>query len=300
LDRGNDPSPAIRTVYGEFFPWLVLLDENWARAARSRIFTTAHGERELRYAAWGAYVLSFPPYDKVVDILREEYLAAISSLGEPWPVSILRDADPDRRLAEHLVLVYGRGAIAANDELWQRFWQTGASAVRAHALSFIGRTIDTEKGPLPKDIHDRFVALAGERIVAAEKSPDDTGLIEEMRALGWWFANKAFDAKWAINSLNRVLDLTGGQIEAEFSLAERLAETCKSLPTPAARCLRKMVTGTSEVWGILGQPEHIRTVLRTARDSREPQAPFEVRKSIDVLVSKGFDDYRDLLAPLDA
>jgi hypothetical protein len=34
LDPANDPSLAIRAVYGQWFPWLVLLDRAWAEAQR--------------------------------------------------------------------------------------------------------------------------------------------------------------------------------------------------------------------------------------------------------------------------
>lgn len=294
LDPAREPSLAVRTVYGEFFPWLVLLDEGWACSVRQLVFPSAENERKLWCAAWGAYVISNPPYDKVVDVLREEYIAAIDNLGKPWPVCVLRSADPEGRLAQHLIQLYARAAIGAGDELWERFWQSGASSIRARALQFIGRTIDIEKEPLPRALREKFVAIAEARIKAAEASEDKKPFLEEMRALGWWFANKAFDTDWAISNLDRVLDLTDGQIEAEFRLAQRLAEMCKSLPAPAAKCLRKMVTGTAEVWGILGHPEHIRTVLRTAKDSGDAQAFFEVRKISEALVLRGFDDFRTL------
>lgn len=295
LEPQNDPSPAVRTVYGRYFPWLVLLDEAWAGDARKLVFPVKEELRELYCAAWGAYLISCSPYDKVVEILREEYLSAIDYLGKPWPVKILQGADPDGRLAEHLVQLYARGAIQADDELWQRFWEKGPDAIRAHALSFIGRTIDTEKKPLAVDVRDRFIALAQERIKGASENADKSAFIKEMRALGWWFANAAFDEEWALTNLDRVLDITGGQIDAEFSLAERLAHTAPQFPKLAVTCVRKMIKGTTEVWGILGQHDQLRTILRATRDSSD--AFIEAKAAINILVSKGFDNYREILEP---
>ncbi len=295
LNPRNESSPAVRTVYGEFFPWLVLLDETWAHGARQRVFSVEGDDRILGHAAWGTYVILCPPYDKVVETLREEYLWAICNLGSPWPVRILHNADPDGRLAEHLIQLYARAGIRVDDELWQRFWQTEADEIRAHALTFIGRTVDAEKEPLDDDVQKRFISLAGERIQAAEKASDRSSHIREMRALGWWFANEAFDERWAVENLNRVLDVTEGQIDAEFILAERLAKASASSPRLAVTCLRKMVLRTTEIWGVLGKHDEIQMILRNAIEANEAQATMEAREAVNALVSKGFDQYRNVL-----
>src|SRR5262249_23444198 len=44
-ERLRDPSLAIRSVYGQYFPWLVLLDPVWAKAQEETIFPTDEANR---------------------------------------------------------------------------------------------------------------------------------------------------------------------------------------------------------------------------------------------------------------
>jgi hypothetical protein len=56
LDPTLDPSLAIRSVYGQWFPWLVLLDPQWASAHVPNIFPQNKPLRDLRDAAWDTSV----------------------------------------------------------------------------------------------------------------------------------------------------------------------------------------------------------------------------------------------------
>src|SRR5205807_9397337 len=38
LDPGRGRSPAVQAVYGQWFPWLLMLDPSWAAAHREEIF----------------------------------------------------------------------------------------------------------------------------------------------------------------------------------------------------------------------------------------------------------------------
>src|SRR5260221_10835827 len=46
-EENVDSSAAIRSVYGQWFPWLVLLDPNWARASVARIFPADDESKSL-------------------------------------------------------------------------------------------------------------------------------------------------------------------------------------------------------------------------------------------------------------
>ena len=58
LDPSFDPSLAIRSVYGRWFPWLVLLDEKWARDNTELIFPSEEEYRVFFQAAWNHYAKS--------------------------------------------------------------------------------------------------------------------------------------------------------------------------------------------------------------------------------------------------
>ena len=71
LDPRRDPSVAVRAVYGRSFPWIALIDEEWASRATLLIFPEDDETGgELRDAAWHSYILYNQPYDAMLRVLR--------------------------------------------------------------------------------------------------------------------------------------------------------------------------------------------------------------------------------------
>ena len=164
LDRhlgwSYDPSLAVRSVYGQWFPWLVVLDSDWAANSVSRMFPTDDALHDLRDAAWNAYIIFCPPYDNVLELLQGEYLAAIERISS---VSDDRGylANPDQHLAQHLMALYWRGRPNLDDPtgLLARFYETADDALRAHALSFVGRSLQNTPGHLSHAVTERLKTL---------------------------------------------------------------------------------------------------------------------------------------------
>src|SRR5207244_4207949 len=123
LDPSQDSSLAIRSVYGQWFPWLVLLDHNWAATAVSRIFPRNESLRDLLHAAWETYIIFCEPYNNVFDVLHDEYKHAIERLGTS-SAQRRHLANPEDRLAEHIMILYWRGKLALDgpDGLLVRFY----------------------------------------------------------------------------------------------------------------------------------------------------------------------------------
>src|SRR6266852_4485316 len=81
LNPGYDTSLAIRSVYGQWLPWLVLLDRQWVIQNMTRIFPTEEPLRKLRNAAWESYIIFCTPFDNVFDILQAEYSYVVERIG---------------------------------------------------------------------------------------------------------------------------------------------------------------------------------------------------------------------------
>ncbi len=82
IDPARDPSVAVRSVYGQRFPWLGLLDEAWAASASQLIFPADSALRILGDAAWYSYVIFCQPYDRVFRLLRMQYSDAVDQLHD--------------------------------------------------------------------------------------------------------------------------------------------------------------------------------------------------------------------------
>ncbi|MEH2338207.1 hypothetical protein [Nostoc sp.] len=87
LNLEQEPSSAIRSVYGRWFPWLVLLDPLWADQSAERIFPQDESFSNLRLAAWESYITFCSVYDNVFDLLHEEYRYTVEQIN---PASIER------------------------------------------------------------------------------------------------------------------------------------------------------------------------------------------------------------------
>src|SRR3972149_4587722 len=111
LDLKREPSLAIRVIYGQHFPQLVFLDKQWSTKRLPEIFPPDKSLRDVRDATWEAYLVYCLPYENVVELLHDEYLAAVDRLGEVPSKWRYLGADPRERLAEHLMILYWHGKL---------------------------------------------------------------------------------------------------------------------------------------------------------------------------------------------
>jgi hypothetical protein len=293
LDPNHDSSLAIRAVYGQWLPWLALLDRDWTVKNMTKIFPSGEIVQNMRNAAWEAYITFCPPYDNVFEVLREEYSNAIELLG-----SFSKEkgylANPEYRLAEHLMTFYWRGKLLLDKEngLLDRFYKRASDKVRGHAFDFIGRTLEAEKEAIPSEIVKRFEILWNKRLSVAGSSPESHGM--EVSAFGWWFASAKFDDEWSINQLMEVLKLTK-KAEPNHLVIERLAEVCKAFPQQGVECLRLMAEGDKEGWEISGWRDQARIILSTALQNPDPGVQAAAENVVNYFGKRGYSEFRSLL-----
>ncbi|MCX5885234.1 MAG: hypothetical protein NT096_04905 [Proteobacteria bacterium] len=291
LDISQDPSLAIRSVYGQWFPWIVLLDMDWARNHTNQIFPSTESEKAFCEAAWDAYIVFCPPYDNVFGILRKQYIEAIKKLK--IDAEEKRGlADPQERLAEHLMAYCWRGIINLKDPILTEFWERASDKVRGHAIAYVGENLHRWKKPVPPEILKRLRVLWETRVAIATSAPNNHK--SEMAAFGWWFASKKFENKWAINQLIAALRLTGN-IEPDHLVAECLASISQEMPRETLQCFELMIKGDQEGWRIYDWREHLRIVLSNTLQSSDPETVSAAEDFIHYLGSKGCFEFRDLL-----
>jgi hypothetical protein len=288
LNIDQDPALAIRSIYGEWFPWLVLLDSKWAEKNACRIFPLSEREQAYFDAAWNTYVAFCYPYDNVFEILREQYLHAIKRIGTKDRIAALYE--PDYHLAEHLMTFYWRGKIEFDDSLFIEFWSKAPDSLRGHAIEFIGQALKAKQKRISEEIINRLEALWDKRIESAKNSPEDNK--KEMAAFGWWFASGEFDAEWAIKQLHEVLEQIK-KVEIADEVLTKLAAIAESYPLQAVECLRFIAEGDKEGWLISAASNDAKKILKVALDN--PVSEREAKKTINYLGSRGFLDFRELL-----
>lgn len=289
LNTNQDPSLAIRAVYGQWFPWLTLLDSNWAKNKAALIFPLDNEKKAYFQAAWNVYINFCPPFNDVLELLREQYHHAVKMIdenesGDGFEVRV------GYKLAEHLMIYYWRGKLEHNDPLLMEFWAKAPDKIRGHAIEFVGRALMQTKNEIDCDILKRLQNLWEDRISKTKSNPDKNQ--KEISSFGWWFISEKFDLEWSLTKLAEALRCFP-KSESDHMVIEQLSKNVEAYPDKVLECLDLLVRGHKEPWVIELNKQHIRKILQVAlgRDDLRDQA----RRIINYLGSRGFIDFRDLL-----
>jgi hypothetical protein len=293
LDPVRDPSPAVRSVYGRYFPWLALLDEHWAIEHAPKIFPGQQKQRPLRDAAWNAYVVFCQPFPLVFRLLRAEYERAVGDLDVPiegWQL-----ADPHERLAEHILTLYWSETLpdlSDDGGLAGRYFAKASDALRGHAIEFVGRSLLHTKGSLEQPILERLQGLWEQRLSATATNPERHR--KELAAFGWWFASGKFSGEWAIQQLREVLRRVR-KINPDHLALEKLAEFAQRRPLDSIYCLSEIIEGDREGWSIHGWRQHATAILQAGTQSMDSAVRDAAGLVIDRLGARGHLEFRSLL-----
>ena len=296
LDPSLDPSLAIRSVYGQWFPWLLLLDSDWATENVARVFPREESLRNFRDAAWEAYINYCSPYDNVFELLKREYGRAIELIGTT-PSERRKYSDPDKRLAEHLMTYYFRGKLDLDEPggLLDLFYRKASDSLCGYAIEFVGRSLRKAKKDVSPEVLDRLKILWIRRIDIARSAETSISHAAEISAFGWWFASGKFENTWAIEQLKEVLKLSN-QIESDFLVVERLASLTLDFPASVVECLDLIIRRDERGWRFSRWREHTRTILSDILQSSDEMAQQTAKDLINYLGSQGHLDFRDLLS----
>lgn len=288
LDVRREPSLAIRAVYGRAYPWLYQLDPGWARGAVSRIFPAGHELASHWEAAWEAYMASWPAYDEIADVLREQYKAAVERIGSS-PEKLERIVNLDERLAGHLMTLYWRGKMEYDSDLLAGFYAKANAEIRACAMNFIGRGLYQEKGEISAETLDRLKLFWKMRLQTAQAGRAEE-FTEEFAQFGWWFICRKLEDEWAMEQLVSALRISKSS-QPEHLVVGRLAELSDKMPNRAIECLSLIVEGDKQGWGILGWQEDAKKTIKRALESSDAaarQSAFDLANRLGSLGHFGF------------
>lgn len=295
LDRHltQDPSLAVRSVYGKWFPWLVAMDPEWGQRAAAKIFE----EGTPFSSAWNAYILFNEPYNNVLAAARPAYQHAIGTLSTSGPEASRRPDEVRRNLGRHILTFYVRGFVSleATDDLFHRFVRAASPALLRGALEDLGRYLGPPEVPLSPEMSSRLVALWESRVEAARPRP--VGEREEMLAFAEWFESGHFDPAWLLTKLQEAVTLAESSASASMGskVLERLAELAAGNPTECVKCLRVLVDYDKEGWLFFGAEDEMRKVISTGLVAGGEGAK-EATDLVHRLGEKGFYQFKDLFS----
>ncbi len=294
LDPGNDPSGAVRSVYGQLYPWLIVLDKNWAKARTSDIFPLEEEHRYLLDSAWSSFLRFSQAFDVTLCPLRLQYLHAVDSIGHTKLAVPARLDDLDHYLAEHLMFYMWRGVLELQDPLLTAFWEKSNPGLRRFALDFIGRVFRDAKENIPAEVIDRARSFWSARMQGVLPTVNCT---EELAAFGTWFGSGKFEARWSLDQLREVLEVIE-EVDDIMRVMERLAQLASTYPRDCVSCLAYInKKGRSTQYIVTVREKETRAILTAAYQSSDAQARQDASLLVSELVSAGYYDYRDIVRP---
>ena len=292
LDLKNDPSPAVRSVYGQWFPWLVLLDVTWAKQAAKTIFPTPEATDRCRTAAWLTYASFCPPYDNVFDAIPEIYACAIATLGQNAGVKS-RYGDPDERLGQHLVAFYWRGRMGLEPTSpLVKYFSDASDKMRASVITHIGRNLKGTKDEIPPEVLGRIKNLWDwlmDGPLASTVGP------ETAAAFGWWFISEKLSDDWAIPRLVAATKLAKNT-EPEHFVVERLPTLADKWPVEVLSVFDTLARNDKEGWRVMHWGKAATTVLDLAYRSGDPNAKRAATELIHYLGTRGYLEFGKILS----
>ncbi len=281
----EDKSLAIRSIYGQWFPWLQMLDEEWTEKNVPVIFPGEPEKKKYWEAAWQTYILLCQPYDKVFGVLESNYRRAIDQLNEKKELVRL---DSNKNLASHLMDYYYRGKL--DDTLLNLFWERADEDLRANALRYISTSLYRTKGKIAPEYIDRLKLLWESRLTIAKKDPDRHR--REMETFGPWLLSKQFNDTWSVAQLAEALTISGKIADFSKEVVNRLIELIEQYPNEVLQCLNLMVKGNNDGWGISRWKNEAKTLLQLGLKT---SAKSKAREIINYFVMLGYFDFGDLL-----
>ena len=296
LNPDQEPSLVIRSIYGRWFPWLILLDPNWATQNVAKIFPQDETSSDLRIAAWESYITFCPLYNNVFEVMHEEYSYAVERIDATESEKrTLRD--PDHYLAQHLMTLYWRGKLSIEqpNSLLARFFELAPDELRCDSLEFIGRSLRNTNEEIEPQILNQLQLLWEQRLDTARTATSPISHASELAAFGWWFVSGKFDDSWAIAQLKEVLELVG-KVELERLVVKRLATLADAIPATAVEFLRLLLEGDNGTWRIYGWRNEARTILTTALQGSNDQTRQIAIALINRLGEQGYLEFRELLS----
>jgi hypothetical protein len=289
MDPSIDPSLAIHSIYGQWFPQFVRLDKQWADTIAPQVFPIDPEQDTYFAAAWSSYIRFNRPYTDVFDVIRSAYFHATEKLGEEAEPTAGRDG-PNERLGDHLIAL--RMLDPTTDdagELLEKFWPLASSQLRKQLINRAGWGLKDSPN-LSESFCSRITAL-WERIFEKTYEQEPGALA----SFGAWLEAPALDGAWLLTQALAVLEL-GIHLEPNFAVYGALARFAPDHPQLVVDVLRGMVTTDTEGWSLLGETEETHKALEHILANANPETRKKAEDLVHLLGARGMTEFRDLVS----
>ncbi|MHC4619264.1 MAG: hypothetical protein ACYTEQ_16085 [Planctomycetota bacterium] len=295
LDKQVDPSLAVHSMFGKFFPNLWYLDKEWVYKHLEVIFPRKPELSAYWEAAWDAYLFRSDFHGYLYDTLRPYYRYALEQMGQGRVGSELSQ----RRIASHLAALYWRGIekLDDSDSLILLFFHVASDETRAmfvldlaSGLREVEPSADSEEWIGAKALWQARFREISEAVTEAGAL---TGHAEELGAYTDWVRHIPEDLGDFYNRIR--LSALAAKNRDVILLLEHVASIASEHVVFAVELLEELAQQDRGEWFWAPNGSLVQDILRAAMESGIDEAKSCAIKVINQFGRQGDERYRDLL-----
>ncbi|HEY1085264.1 MAG TPA: hypothetical protein VGE34_00875 [Candidatus Saccharimonadales bacterium] len=289
LSPKNDPSAAMRAVYGWRFEVLYGADEDWATRNIDVIFS----DDKLGKAAFDAYVMFNRVHEDALRILGNVFKRQLPRLAAPPDDKTKARHDGLKSFTQHLALHYWYTDMdVSKNSMMTTLLKTADKTYIKELANFIGFRLYKSKGEKTEEAHIKKLSELWEAIVDLTKKDDSK--LEALEEFGTWFASGKFDPKWSLEQLTYVSS-KAGKIHLDFAALEYMEKLVERYPMESLKALSAMVDGAKERWAVSSWNKNATAIIKNAYTSSDDTVKQLAIDLANKLVAKGYTEYRNVV-----
>lgn len=290
LNPDNDPSPAIRAVYGWRLEFLYGIDKDWVAKNISTIFS----DDKLGEAAFDAYARFARVHPDELEILGDVFTKQLPRLATPPTGDGKSRHDALKNYVQRLALHYWYHTLDLSDgSMMSVLLKTADVKYIKELANFIGFRLYKSKGGKPKKDELKKLIKLWDAIV--KRTQEDTTKVEALEEFGTWFASGKFDPKWSLEQLAYSAS-KAGEIHLDFAALEYMETLAEKYPTESLKALSAMVDGTKERWSVSSWSKNATAIIQTAYNSSDNSVKRLATALANKLVAKGYTEYHNIIS----
>ena len=247
-------------MFGQQFANIIALDEKWAITHRKILFPQENVDAWA--VAFSTYVRFTNPYRRPFEVLREDYLNALSQLD-----TTSTDEEAPRAFSEqlghHLFMFYlwGMYSLTGPDSLLRMYYDKTASQPKHWAALFdhAGRLLRNTTGDIEPPVMKRVIEFADWRIEQGNKV--------ELSQFTFWLSAKSLDARWRLETFSKILDTVASRDTRSTINLDDLNDLLPTNEDLVVECFSKLVQGLAKDDQLYIFPEKAKPILRIGLSS---------------------------------
>jgi hypothetical protein len=293
LDKTKNPSLAVHSVLGWYFPQFIYLDKEWALENRDKIFPIKTEMATYWQAAWSAYIRFSDVYVNVFPELVRQYQRALEEL----PILEKKQGldRSDEKMATHILKAYILDMIKLDSEdgLIPLYYQKADDETRSHGNFWLSQVLDAQK-PSPQDtVWQKIWALWQWRIEKVTTSDDRSDYVKEIANFSRLLKNVPLDLSELHSIIEKTIKFKPDGYEIE-EIIKYLGKNCEKYPRSAVLILHEIVLSNQIQYLLEDAKGAVERMLNFAMDA-DYDSKAKAIEIINIFGERGDYSWRPLL-----